>query len=357
MNTRNTNRQRQTEQTSSTSNQNSNGVVCPGAEVNPFETRSLIPRESINSPPPSYDTVNLRPQLAIAQRHKNPTYPVNVMANQPRLANPENLAIPANAPTPNQPAQVNLGNNQPNHRNQQIMSNQTVPLKDALKVIPEYDGENIPLTQFLIGLDESFAMIETQNELNLTRMCRSKLLGKARRAIQGRQFNTIEELKTFLKNIYFSSKTVYQLQGELGSMIQYQNEPVINYANRIKDLGLRLIETYRMQHNPTPAELTTFRNTTDIHVMQCFKRGLKGEIEQKLGNEITLDELVKNAIRIEREIQAKRSLRNPINPLINPSKKDYNDNSWNTPKEQTFNVKCKWCDENHYIRNCPEFKK
>ena len=61
MNTRNTNRQRQTEQTSSTSNHNSNGVGCPGAEVNPFETRSLIPRESINSPPPSYDTVNPRP--------------------------------------------------------------------------------------------------------------------------------------------------------------------------------------------------------------------------------------------------------------------------------------------------------
>ena len=103
------------------------------------------------------------------------------------------------------------------------MGNQTVPLKDALKVIPEYDGDNIPLIEFLIGLDESFANIKSQEELNLTKMCRSKLLGEARRAIQGRQFNNIEELKTFLKNIYFSSKTVYKLQGELGSMIQYQN--------------------------------------------------------------------------------------------------------------------------------------
>ena len=44
------------------------------------------------------------------------------------------------------------------------------------------------MTQFLIGLDESFAIVEPQNELNLTRMCSSKLLGEARRAIQGRQF-------------------------------------------------------------------------------------------------------------------------------------------------------------------------
>ena len=70
----------------------------------------------------------------------------------------------------------------------EIMAAQTIPLKDALTVVPEYNGENIPLSVFLEGCDEAKEMITNENEANLVKLIRSKLTGEARKAIYGQAF-------------------------------------------------------------------------------------------------------------------------------------------------------------------------
>ena len=76
---------------------------------------------------------------------------------------------------------------------------QAIPLKDALMVVPEYNGENIPLSVFLEGCDEAKEMITHENEANLNKILRSKLTGEARKAIYGQNFGTIDELKYFIE--------------------------------------------------------------------------------------------------------------------------------------------------------------
>jgi hypothetical protein len=62
-------------------------------------------------------------------------------------------------------------------------------------------------------------------------------VGEARRTIQDRNFDTIAQLTEYLKQVYGASKTVYQLQGELGCIYQKNGEDVVTYANRVKSLG------------------------------------------------------------------------------------------------------------------------
>ena len=59
-------------------------------------------------------------------------------------------------------------------------------------------------------------MIDPTQEKNLVRMIRGKFKGEARDAIYEEEFATIAQLITFLKSIFFTSKTTYDLQGDLG---------------------------------------------------------------------------------------------------------------------------------------------
>ena len=60
-----------------------------------------------------------------------------------------------------------------------LTSNQTVSLKDALQVEPEYNDSNIPLSQFLEECSEAKEMLDPEAESNLTKLIRSKIFGEA----------------------------------------------------------------------------------------------------------------------------------------------------------------------------------
>ena len=188
----------------------------------------------------------------------------------------------------------------------EIMAAQTIPLKDALTVVPEYNGENIPLSVFLEGCDEAKEMVTNENEANLVKLIRSKLTGEARKAIYGQAFRTIEEMKDFIKSIYAPAKTVHQLLGEMGNEYQRDYETVISFANRIRDLGRCIIETQRVNTGNIDA---AFKTSIENNCIECFKRGLKPEVEQRLENAGDMEHIVQNAIKAERLVEARRNLR------------------------------------------------
>lgn len=86
--------------------------------------------------------------------------------------------------------------------------------------------------------------LKKKAESNLVRLIRCKIQGEARRTITGVAFNTVAELLKFLNAIHSSPKTVSQLHEELGHEYQTDHENVITYANRLKYLGIRILETY-----------------------------------------------------------------------------------------------------------------
>ncbi|OXU24536.1 hypothetical protein TSAR_015604 [Trichomalopsis sarcophagae] len=141
-------------------------------------------------------------------------------------------------------------------------------------------------------------MIEATTKPNLTKLIRWRLQGEARQSITDISFETIEELLIFLKNIYAPTKTVVQLLGEMGNEYQRDGESVITFANRIKDIGNRVIEAHRLENAGTIVE--AFRTYTENTLVDCLKRVLKAEIEQRLAviaNE-KVNDIVKKLARV-----------------------------------------------------------
>ena len=82
--------------------------------------------------------------------------------------------------------------------------------------------------------------VSAQQSLDL--ILRIKLMGEARRDIQGVQLKTMTEFATFLKSLYAPAKSAYQFKGELGGIFQAEDKSVLNYANRVKDIGNRFLK-------------------------------------------------------------------------------------------------------------------
>jgi len=63
-------------------------------------------------------------------------------------------------------------------------------------------------------------MLPDEAESQFTKIIRTRIVDEARRTIQGEDFDSVAQLTNHLKQIYGPSKTVYQLQGELGTVYQ-----------------------------------------------------------------------------------------------------------------------------------------
>ena len=125
---------------------------------------------------------------------------------------------------------------------------QVVTLGDAPMVVPEFNGRNISVAQFIKGCNEAKYMIETESEINLVKLLKSKITVEARQAISGQVFLTIDELKTLFKNIYTLARTIPELLGELGQEFQKDYENLITYANRIRYIGTRILEVRSIEN-------------------------------------------------------------------------------------------------------------
>lgn len=121
-----------------------------------------------------------------------------------------------------------------------VPANQTVSHADALNVIPEVDESNIPINIVLRGCNEAKAILGEAAEGNLVKVIRTRISGEALEKISGQNFPTIEDLSNYLKEIYTVSMSVKQLLGDLGNEYQREDENVVTFANRIKDIGNRI---------------------------------------------------------------------------------------------------------------------
>lgn len=191
-----------------------------------------------------------------------------------------------------------------------LPNNQQVSLRDALELVPVFDGKNIPVVSFIEGCHEAKLMLpdSSQVEENLVKLIRGKLIGEVRKSISGNIFKTILELEAHLKKIYLPNKSIYQLQGELGNIFMKENESVISYANRVKELSDQIFDSYRLSSKDGKLSKTMLE-TLEVDIMTCFRRGLRPELEIRIPDCITLKETTNKALEAERKLNAVVELR------------------------------------------------
>ena len=204
--------------------------------------------------------------------------------------------------------------------NMPIPNNQQVSLRDALEIVPQFDGKNMPLSVFIEGCVEAKSMLpnDLTVEENLTKLIRSEISGEARKSIQGNSYNTIEALIQRLKNIYSPTKSVYQFQGELGAMYMWTDKNVFSYGSRIMEGVERIVDAHKINNKNKIDE--TFLKDLDKTVVECFIRGLRPELEIRVRESNTLQRITDKALEVERRLAARAELGKE--KLIKPTQKE-----------------------------------
>ena len=115
-------------------------------------------------------------------------------------------------------------------------------LKDALDLIPRYNGQNIPLNQFLEGCTEAKSILSANMEPEFAKLVRIRLYGEALSSIRGQTFENIRQITEFLEKIFGSAKTYHEWTGDLAKVKQRPSESVISYLNRIREIENEIVK-------------------------------------------------------------------------------------------------------------------
>ena len=167
---------------------------------------------------------------------------------------------------------------------------------------PSY--KKINFINFIEGCEEAKQMLPPipAVEQNLVKMIRSKIIGEARKCIYGMTFEKVDELINRLEKMYSPSKTVYQLQGELGSTYMWERESVLSYATRIKEIADQIYDAHRINNDGQLDE--KFKAGFEKDLIQCFLRGLTSEIEIRVEQGEVFKDVTNNAIEVQRRLNA-----------------------------------------------------
>ncbi|CAK9811027.1 hypothetical protein ANTPLA_LOCUS7601 [Anthophora plagiata] len=219
--------------------------------------------------------------------------------------------------------------------------------KDALDAIPEYDGQNLDFICFAEGCEEALDMIPHQYEENFVKSLRNKLKGDARRSIIGTRFNRVSALVEHLRSIYAPHETVYEALGKLANVFQKSDEEVITFANRVRELGKRILDAFKREYNSISP---TFLDNTDENLKRCFLRGLKSEISVRMPSmhHNSLNELITKAIVIQKENDAISQMRS-----LSEGKSDRRVANETVHKVQSETITCQLCNKSgHDATRC-----
>ena len=160
-----------------------------------------------------------------------------------------------------------------------VAQNQVVSLRDALEVVPIFTGDNISPDQFKEGCRGAKDMLPAGAESNLTKLIKTQVKGEARKRVTGGQYRNVEDIIDSIKRVYSSNKSVYQSQGELRNIYQWDNEKVISWATRVRELGEKILDSHKANNNDRIDE--NFQAALNSDIRDCFLRGLKTEIESR----------------------------------------------------------------------------
>jgi len=163
-----------------------------------------------------------------------------------------------------------------------------------------------PFSSLTIKISRYHILLRDMRKQNLccppksqfTKIIRTKIVDEAHRTVQDQIINNVAQLAKYLEQIYGSFKNIYQLQGELGSVYQKNEEDVVTYVNRVKLLGKQILEAYGNSGNALSSQ--NIKASLEKDMCKCFIRGLKPKIEQRIARDLN----VHHNRRIENRMRA-----------------------------------------------------
>lgn len=183
-----------------------------------------------------------------------------------------------------------------------------IELKDVIQCIPVYSGKSEEFDAFINTCDMMNTIIAAANKPVLLSIIKAKITGEALAKIRPiGTLNTWAELKKRLKERLRRPLTFEYAQADLSNVAQKQNEPLEDFAKRVKEKFRKLNESSKTI-TEVDAEIAALRKANEKLAITKFQQNLRNDSVRVLvaaANKQTLDENVQFAL--EREILLKTS--------------------------------------------------
>ncbi|XP_046743442.1 trichohyalin-like [Diprion similis] len=128
------------------------------------------------------------------------------------------------------------------------LTEQSISVKDALAVVPKFDGKNITVLQFNRSCKRALEMVSPSLEGYLTRLIRSKLTDRAYAVIEEENFTTLQQLLDKLSEVFAPTRSANYYRGELGRLYKFADEHILDYISRTRDIKTGLVESERRKN-------------------------------------------------------------------------------------------------------------
>ena len=99
-------------------------------------------------------------------------------------------------------------------------------LKAVTKLVPDFDGKNILLNEYIEKLKQAKEIISAGNEQNLIQILKIKLKGETYKAL-----TNVEKFIQSIRKLYPSTDNIYSLYEKVIQKIQGSDEDVLSFAN------------------------------------------------------------------------------------------------------------------------------
>lgn len=212
-------------------------------------------------------------------------------------------------------------------------------LQNAIAGLPEFNGKNIPLKDFIQDVQNGATYITGENKGNYIRAVISKLRGPARDTTYGETFATIDALIKHLKARFAPGKNFAYYSSKLHTLRMRQGESVGDFYDHLKILLSGAEKALREEHGEEHiAQMMAPVNNAAVDI---FIRGLPAEIARgvDLHKPTTLKSAYEEAVRLEVRMEARILPDMRYRQGMRVGNIDYNESSgtnWNGDQRRQF---------------------
>lgn len=122
-----------------------------------------------------------------------------------------------------------------------------ITTREALELVPVYDGRNMTLLHFLRACRRGRDRIPASHERQFAQAIYSKLRGLAADAVDEDQCDSVNQIEEQLNYSFGSLKTADECRGDLRNLVLRRGESVVTYIARVRDMRYTLLELERKE--------------------------------------------------------------------------------------------------------------
>jgi hypothetical protein len=147
-------------------------------------------------------------------------------------------------------------------------------LKDLRDMIPEYDGDQSTLFDFIEAVNFAIENVPENQQNAIIFIIKSKLVGKARKLISSRQLREWNDIKDLLINHYGDCRDTEGLLYDLTSTFQKSNETPRAFAQRIENLLTKIRSSVALNNELNQAARNALNSSHEKIALKAFLAGL-----------------------------------------------------------------------------------